>query len=61
MSLCQSKKALEEVMEGLHKKVSHEFVVLDIRKALYHLGQITGEITTNDLLSHIFSQFCIGK
>ncbi|MEM7173746.1 MAG: tRNA uridine-5-carboxymethylaminomethyl(34) synthesis GTPase MnmE [Bacteroidota bacterium] len=60
-SLCQSKKALEEVMEGLHKKVSHELVVLDIRKALHHLGEITGEITTEDLLSNIFSQFCIGK
>lgn len=60
-SLCQSKKALQEVLQGIEKKLSHEFLVLDIRKALYHLGEITGEVTTEDLLGHIFSQFCIGK
>jgi tRNA modification GTPase len=34
---------------------------MDIRQALYHLGEITGEITTDDLLENIFSKFCIGK
>jgi len=34
---------------------------MDIRQALFHLGEITGEITTDDLLANIFSKFCIGK
>jgi len=36
-------------------------LAMDIRQALYHLGQITGEISTDDLLDNIFSKFCIGK
>lgn len=34
---------------------------MDVRNALYHLGLITGQITTEDLLGNIFSKFCIGK
>ncbi|MCB0549344.1 MAG: hypothetical protein KDD19_17330, partial [Phaeodactylibacter sp.] len=34
---------------------------MDIRAALHHLGEITGEISTDDLLGNIFSRFCIGK
>jgi tRNA modification GTPase len=34
---------------------------VDIRKALFHLGEITGEITVEDLLGNIFGRFCIGK
>jgi len=34
---------------------------MDIRQALHHLGEITGEISTDDLLGNIFSNFCIGK
>jgi tRNA modification GTPase len=45
----------------LQGKVTGDFLALDIRQALFHLGQITGEITTDDLLENIFSKFCIGK
>jgi hypothetical protein len=38
-----------------------DFLAMDIRQALYHLGEITGQITTDDLLANIFSKFCIGK
>jgi tRNA modification GTPase len=34
---------------------------MDIRQSLHHLGEITGEITTDDLLANIFGKFCIGK
>jgi tRNA modification GTPase len=38
-----------------------ELLAFDIRKAIFHLGEITGEITNDDLLANIFSKFCIGK
>jgi tRNA modification GTPase len=38
-----------------------DFVAMDIRHALAYLGEITGEISTEDLLDSIFSRFCIGK
>jgi tRNA modification GTPase len=42
-------------------QMSGELLAMDIRKAIFHLGEITGEITTDDLLGNIFSKFCIGK
>jgi tRNA modification GTPase len=42
-------------------RISGELLALDIRKALFHLAEITGEVTTDDLLANIFSKFCIGK
>jgi tRNA modification GTPase len=53
--------ALIKVMEGLTHNVTGDFLAMDIRTALHHLGEINGEISTNDLLSNIFSSFCIGK
>jgi len=54
------------VTKGIEQSVSNDLLTLDIRTALYHLGEITlqrqaGEITTEDLLENIFSKFCIGK
>ena len=49
------------VLEGVENQVTNDFLALDIRNSLYHLGEITGEITTEDLLDNIFSKFCIGK
>tara|TARA_B100000989_G_scaffold181229_1_gene136277 strand:+ start:32 stop:1375 length:1344 start_codon:yes stop_codon:yes gene_type:complete len=48
------------VLENINK-VSSDLISINIRKALGHLGNITGEITTDDLLGNIFSNFCIGK
>ena len=53
--------ALHLVLTGLDNRLSGELLAFDIRKALYHLGEITGEVTTDDLLANIFSKFCIGK
>ena len=60
-SLSHTHEALESILEGLEREVTHDFLAQDIRHALYHLGEITGEITTDDLLDTIFSKFCIGK
>jgi tRNA modification GTPase len=57
-------KALEEVLkvkDGLESGLSGDLLAIDIRQALYHFGEITGEITSDDLLGNIFANFCIGK
>lgn len=57
-------KALEEVQKvkyGLDTGLSGDLLAIDIRQALYHFGEITGEITNDDLLGNIFANFCIGK
>jgi tRNA modification GTPase len=57
-------KALEEidkVQQGLDNNLSGDLLAIDIRQALYHFGEITGEITNDDLLGNIFANFCIGK
>jgi len=53
--------ALTEIFTGLTNNLSPDLLTIDIRNALYHLGVITGEITTEELLGNIFSKFCIGK
>ncbi len=57
-------KALEEIQKvqyAIDNKVSGDLMAIDIRQALYHFGEITGEITSDDLLGNIFANFCIGK
>ncbi|MGA3014129.1 MAG: tRNA uridine-5-carboxymethylaminomethyl(34) synthesis GTPase MnmE [Bacteroidales bacterium] len=49
------------VKEGLSTGLSPDLLTVDIRKALHHLGEITGEITTDEILGNIFGRFCIGK
>ncbi len=53
--------AINSVEKGLAEEVSGDLLAVDIRQALYHMGEITGEITTEDLLGNIFDNFCIGK
>ena len=60
-ALSSAFKSLTEVRAGLDQNITGDFLAIDIRKALHHLGEITGEITTDDLLGNIFSKFCIGK
>ena len=57
-------KALEEVQKvkwGLNSGLSSDLMAIDIRSALHYFGEITGEISNEELLGNIFSQFCIGK
>ena len=54
-------ESLDAVLNGLQGGMTGDLVAMDIRQALHHLGEITGEIHTDDLLDSIFSRFCIGK
>ncbi len=56
-----TKKSLEAVIQSLASAVNTDFIAMDIRHSLAYLGEITGEISTEDLLDNIFSRFCIGK
>ena len=60
-ALQKSLEEIERVRQGLHDGLSGDLLAIDIRQALHHLGEITGEITTDDLLGNIFANFCIGK
>lgn len=60
-ALTKANEALLKVLEGLDNNITGDFLAMDIRQALHHLGEITGDITTDDLLENIFSKFCIGK
>jgi len=59
--LTKAIEALHRSVESISGRLSSEFVALDLRGALDALGEITGETTTDDILDHVFSQFCIGK
>jgi tRNA modification GTPase len=54
-------ESLDDIIEGLNEKLSGDLLALDIKTCLYHLGEITGEITNEEQLDYIFSKFCIGK
>lgn len=54
-------ESLERAKSLLAQGVASDLAAIDIREALFHLGAITGEISTEDLLTNIFSKFCIGK
>lgn len=60
-ALSQALDSLNDVRHGLDSDITGDFLATDIRKALHHLGEITGTISTDDLLDNIFSKFCIGK
>lgn len=60
-NLVQTNEALERVLEGMGNGITGDFLAMDIRQSLHYLGEITGAITTDDLLDNIFSKFCIGK
>ena len=53
--------ALVDIKNGMQERISGDLLSLDIRRCLHYIGEITGEITTEDKLDYIFSKFCIGK
>jgi tRNA modification GTPase len=60
-ALQKTAEALRRVIDGLNAGVSGEFLAQDIRECMHFLGEITGEITTDEVLGNIFGNFCIGK
>ncbi|GAB3912577.1 tRNA uridine-5-carboxymethylaminomethyl(34) synthesis GTPase MnmE [Mucilaginibacter boryungensis] len=60
-ALQKTEQALMHVLEGIQTQTTSDFLAMDIKQGLHYLGEITGTVTTDDLLDNIFSKFCIGK
>ena len=60
-ALTEVQASLNEIRKGIENKITSDFLSLDIRRCLHYLGEITGEISNDDMLDYIFSKFCIGK
>jgi tRNA modification GTPase len=60
-ALTQVSESLERVMQGLGDNIPADLIAIDMRQAIHYLGEITGEITTDEILGNIFKNFCIGK
>jgi tRNA modification GTPase len=60
-ALQKAEVAMKRVLEGIENNLTTDLLALELRLALSHLGEITGEISTEELLGNIFSRFCIGK
>jgi tRNA modification GTPase len=60
-ALSKALTSLNEIRVGVDQERSTDLLAIDIREALHHLGEITGEVSTDDLLGNIFANFCIGK
>jgi len=60
-SLIKALEEIDKVKEGLAEELPSDLLAIDIRQALYHFGEITGEISSDELLGNIFANFCIGK
>lgn len=60
-ALKQTENALNRVLGNIDNPVTSDFLAMDIKQALHYLGEITGTVTTDDLLENIFTKFCIGK
>lgn len=60
-ALLRVSESLSRVEDGLDNNIPEDLIAIDIRQAIHYLGEITGEITTDELLGNIFRNFCIGK
>jgi len=60
-ALQKTEESLHRVLQNIDQPITSDFLASDIKQALYYLGEITGQVTTDDLLETIFSKFCIGK
>jgi tRNA modification GTPase len=60
-ALQKTEESLQRVLQNIDQPITSDFLASDIKQALYYLGEITGQVTTDDLLETIFSKFCIGK
>ena len=60
-ALRNAESAVDRVVKGLRSNLSSDLLAQDIREVLHRLGEVTGEVTTDEILGNIFSKFCIGK
>ena len=54
-------REINSILDGLKQDITSDLLAINTRQALFHLGSITGEVTTDTLLGNIFGKFCIGK
>ncbi|MBP7038926.1 MAG: tRNA uridine-5-carboxymethylaminomethyl(34) synthesis GTPase MnmE, partial [Bacteroidales bacterium] len=57
----QVSESLGRVIDNLENQLPEDLIAMDIRQAIHYLGEITGEITSDEILGNIFKNFCIGK
>ena len=60
-ALCQAEESLTAALNGLQMGIPTDLLSEDIRQVVHHIGLITGEISSDDILHSIFANFCIGK
>ncbi|HDO06062.1 MAG TPA: tRNA uridine-5-carboxymethylaminomethyl(34) synthesis GTPase MnmE [Bacteroidetes bacterium] len=60
-ALAHALESIIEIEKGFKNNIPTDLVAIDVRQALYHLGSITGEVTSDEILGNIFGKFCIGK
>lgn len=60
-ALQNARNAIQRIIDGLDNGISGDFLSQDIRECMHYLGEITGQISTDEILGNIFSKFCIGK
>lgn len=60
-ALLKALEAIDRVQKGMEQNLSSDLLAMDLRDALYHFGEITGQVSNDELLGNIFANFCIGK
>lgn len=60
-ALLHVSESLDRVLDGLNNRIPEDLIAIDIRQAIHYLGEITGQITSDEILGNIFKNFCIGK
>jgi len=60
-ALLRVSESLDRVLTGLENQIPEDLIAIDIRQAIHYLGEITGQITSDEILGNIFKNFCIGK
>ena len=60
-ALLKAQQAITQTINSLQNNISSDLIALDIRNAIFYIGEITGEISNDDILGNIFKNFCIGK
>ena len=60
-ALEKTKEAVENIFETIDSEMPMDLISVDLKEALDSLSEITGEISSEDILDHVFSNFCVGK
>jgi len=60
-ALTRALAAIQRVIDGMQNNISSDFLAQDIRECMHYLGEITGQISNDEILGNIFAKFCIGK